>query len=430
MFVLDNLGREIQEANSLCWAAVATMAVRAFPEEGKFRHPTQRQTVIYRESDIATVAQLVEAERAGGVNHDKFAGFTASCKDRGSCNFPSVKLHMFDIESDRVPPGRALTPEHFRIELGVRRRPVPIRWHFKGEITIDGRTRKGDHALLVTGFNENTHEVRVFDPGPSLDPGEAPEPAAHEKWLPFSAYLDPESDHGLDAFAKHEFDEFRLRRVGRDQDLAALEYPEAQQIPLRIVRRENSVDLSSRIPDGLHAAIGKFMRAHVVRNSGGDVIHGPYDAGVPIPVIPLHVAQIVAAVREPSALFKPDTSTVAVPVLRNGVMIDSFLMLHDTTGWHPRGYCNNRIASLLLQAREILGERPGERRFYLVSIPELSLFFVAHGHFDQANIAGLNRGCVNNLRSCRAAIPDLISKVQREGLDLQALRRSLGSTRA
>jgi hypothetical protein len=434
MFLLNGLGKEIQEANSLCWAAVSTMAVRAFPEEGEFKHPDQRKTVIYRESDIRNLAQLRHARDSTGEENEKFVGFTKACEEKGSCNFTSVELHMFDVESTKVPEDHALLPEHFFIEIALRKCPVPIRWRYKGEISVNGRKRRGDHALIVTGYNPATNELRVFDPWPAPTPNDGiPDllPEQHEKWIPYSVYLDPQRDHGLDAVARHEFDEYMLRRFGDTTDLATkFGYPPPVKLSPRLVRPENSIDFSRQgIPDDLNDAIRKVMAAHVVRDSSGNVIHGPYDAGRPIPIVALEVSKILdaAAALDPSRLFKSDTSTVAVPVLRNGKMIDSYTMLHDTEGWRPGGYCNNRIASLLVQAREVLGERPGEP-VYLVSVPELSLFFVAHGYFGSASLAGLSLNALRNLRGCAGMVMELVESMQREVFDLTSLRRTLGSS--
>src|SRR6185436_14225065 len=419
MFVLDNIRREVQEASNLCWAAVSTMAVRSFDDDPRLKNITQRQIVTFKESEIRTFAQLKDADPnpPDGVVAPKLKTFRKRCELPGSCNDPSFNLHLFEAASTKVGPGLALTADHFLIEIGMRKRPVPIRWQFKGEIDINGRRRKGDHALLVTGYNPEHAELRIFDPWPAPEQGEVVDFSKHEKWISHNKYLDPESDHGLDAFAKHQFDEFKLRRVNEAEPTdAAFDYPPLMAVSPRVMRRENSIDFAQS-PDlgDLHAAIDKFLAAHVVRNSSGNVIHGPYTPGTPIPVVPLQVSDILTAVnlRDPSGLFKSDTSTVAVPILREREMIDSVLMLHSRDGspngrWHPGGYCNNRVASLLLQAKEIHAQNPEVNRFYLVSIPELSTFFVAHGYYHGVKLAGLGLSKVRNLQGCQGTLETLI----------------------
>ena len=47
MFLLDDISKEIQENDRLCWAAVSAMAMSVFPEQGKFRHLSQdRKSVV------------------------------------------------------------------------------------------------------------------------------------------------------------------------------------------------------------------------------------------------------------------------------------------------------------------------------------------------------------------------------------------------
>src|SRR5262245_56291064 len=149
MFLLD-LKPEVQEASNLCWAAVSTMAVRAFPQQGKFRHPTQRKTVIYQKARIRTLDDLINARRKNDPNHLIYTRAKDTCGGFGTCNLSKINLHFFDVESTKVTAGNALTLEHFRIELEDRKRPVAIRWTYLGEVATNGRLRTGDHALLVT----------------------------------------------------------------------------------------------------------------------------------------------------------------------------------------------------------------------------------------------------------------------------------------
>jgi len=434
MFLLDNLGREIQEANALCWAAVSTMAVRAFPETDDFKHPTQRQTVIFHESGIKTVNDLRKAEDETSDTHERYEGFKESCSPEGSCNLLSSKLHLFDVKSEMGVAGQALTAEHFRIELGLRACPVPIRWRYEGAVEIDGTRRIGEHALIVTGYNPDKHELRIFDPWPSSDPTDEIAdlaPALHEKWIPYDVYVDPRNDGGLHATAVHEFDQFMLRRVGAKDPKTQFHYPALMTVPPFDPHRGNCVDFDQRhVPDDLWGAIYKVMGRHVVRDSSGYVIHGPYDPGRPIPIVGLKASQVVGCTDHYS-LFSSMTSTVAVPVLRHGRMIDSFLMLHDKNGWKAGGYSNNQITSLLCEARKILEAKPDKGRIYLVSIPELSAFFVAQGFLNKASIAGLCRNpkhCASSLGHCGSALDELVAKARNDARQLTGLRKKFGSS--
>jgi hypothetical protein len=217
MSVLDNIGREVQEEDLLCWAAVSTMAVRAFPEDAAFKHPTQREIVIYQRAGINSVAKLGSA--LGNPNSalgKKLTSAQGTCSVLGMCNAPNVDgLHLYDLASKKVGAGKVLLPEHFEIEIDDRGCPVPIRWTYEGRKLTHGRLRTGEHALIVTGYRWETHELRVWDPWPSLlNPD--PSPGPHEKWIPYDTYVDPQNDEGLDALALHEFDQYKLRRRGRN----------------------------------------------------------------------------------------------------------------------------------------------------------------------------------------------------------------------
>jgi len=433
MFVLDNLGREIQEASNLCWAAVSTMAVRAFAD-AEFVPPTQRLTVTYRASDIATLAQLKRVENSTGVLHNKLVNFTARCGVKGNCNTTSVDLHMFDVRSVKVPPEHALLPQHFFIEIALRGCPVPIRWRFLQEAAANGPALAAEHALIVTGYNPLTNELRIFDPAPANDPDDNVadlRPEEHERWIPYNVYLNPQNDNGLDVIAVHEFDEYMLQRVGDPTVLTSkFRYPALVRVSPGPARRENSVDFRQpKVPVDLLDAIEKVKNAYVVRKPNGDVIHGPYHTDRPIPIVAVRLAEIRNG-KPHHELFKPDTSTVAVPVLNErGAMIDSFMMLHDRTGWKPGGYCNNRISAMLQAARKSVAETP-EEPLYIVSIPELSTFYLAHGFYQGASITRLRQACMKEqLQTCGDTLNNLVVEAEREYHEMATLGLTLGSSR-
>jgi hypothetical protein len=158
-----------------------------------------------------------------------------------------------------------LTPDHFAIELGERRRPVAIHWNYLGRKPTNGALRSGGHVLMVTGFNEQTHELRIWDPWPAPTSPD-PIPSAHEKWIPFELYLDPQSDQGMDAVAVHELDNYKMRRVG-EKAPAARTYPPLMDLSRGGPVRPNHVKFDCGLCD-LSTEIGEFLDRHVVRKSG------------------------------------------------------------------------------------------------------------------------------------------------------------------
>ena len=416
MAVLDNIGKEVQEEDQLCWAAVSTMAVRAFPEDGEFRHPTQREIVIYRRAGIKSASDLNKAVTGTSPSlKSKLDKAQITCGGFGLCNALNPDgLHLYELTSTKVGAGKVLTPAHFEIEIDDRNRPVPIRWFYRGLRKTNGRFRNGEHALIVTGYKSATHELRIWDPWPALlNPD--PLPGQHEKWIPYDTYVDPQNDQGMDAVAHHESDQYKLRRKGRKIP-DDINYPPLAILPDAVGRSENPVDFQGDIPD-LEKPIAEFLRGHVVRDSAGDAVHGPYVTGEPFPIIPLNTALLRKASR-PESLLKPQTSAVVVPILKDGQVIDSFLMLRDKRGWRPGGYSNNKIAALLTEARDIhaSGESPA-RSFYLVSIPELSTFFAAQGFSDRARLAPLNVHGEKRFVRGREALAAVVARIAGKPID-------------
>ena len=254
MSVLDNIGNEVQEEDLLCWAAVSTMAVRAFPEVGDFKHPTQREIVIYQRAGIHRVSDLNKAKSdPTGKLGKKLSKAQTLCSVFGPCNVTNIAgLHLYDLNSTKVGPGKVLLPEHFEIEIDTRLRPVPIRWKYQG-------TRSGQHALIVTGYRWQTHELRVWDPWPSLVTPDA-NAGAHEKWIPYETYVDPQNDQGMDAIALHEFDEYKLRRKG-PRVQPQISYPPLGNLMDVQARRLVPLGFEGEIA-GLREPVDAFLRGH------------------------------------------------------------------------------------------------------------------------------------------------------------------------
>ena len=430
MFVLDIKG-EAQAADQLCWAAVSTMAVRAF-KSADFPPPSQLDLIAYKQAGIKTAAKLDDAKNPENEReqqlHQRLENAKRDCRNIDLVNATSEELWLFNLKSSRLPKGKVLSPEQFRFEFETRKRPVAIRWKYEGKKPTNGRIRTGDHALIIKGFNPDTEELLVFDPWPALSPDfpRDPIPAPHEKWIPYNTYLNPQSAAGMDAVARHEFDEFKLRRVGEQPPKR---YPDFGTIPSRLTPGANHVRFGGDIR-GLPEAIDKVMRRHVVRDSTGAVIHGPYTPGTPIPVVPVEASELIDAERDTDALFAPETSVVIVPVLnKHGALIDSIQFVHEPKpiGWRAGGYSNNKIASLLCHTRTLhTCDARDKRGFYLVSIPELCTFFVAHGFRGGCNVAALKKGGLQHLCGARETFSGLIKRVKSAPAD----RSSLATSRA
>src|SRR5215471_1438551 len=186
---------EVQLDTMLCWAAASVMAIRSFPQRNGFRHATQEQVVIYERAGID--ALLPKKPRRPDLL--KLLADARRAFRSGVANAPSNpwllgldKTMVGDIAQGRP---RMLSREHFRQEIGIRKRPVLIRWVF-GSVNHRPGARAGAHELVVTGYNSKTHELRIWDPWPAVGMAD-PHPERRERWIPYSKYADPVSAAGV-----------------------------------------------------------------------------------------------------------------------------------------------------------------------------------------------------------------------------------------
>jgi hypothetical protein len=205
--VLD-LRREQQQGDSLCWAAVSTMAVRSLPRDVLDPQITQQRTVVYALSGVHTRTEKLFTRR------ENFRNAEARCKDIRDCD-QMFEPWLYRIDSTRLEPGMVLPESALAHEIVVRKRPVIIEWDYSAVVPEPGENLPaGKHALIITGYDDVNHQVRIFDPWPPTRLGQ-PDPAKRERWLPYAAYVDPQGALGRPIRALHEFDLYKLRRVGR-----------------------------------------------------------------------------------------------------------------------------------------------------------------------------------------------------------------------
>jgi hypothetical protein len=288
-----------------------------------------------------------------------------------------------------------LSKEHFRIEIGVRKRPVLIRWVF-GSVNDPAGARSGAHELVVTGYNTKTHELRIWDPWPAVGVRD-PHAERRVRWIPYAKYVDPVSAAGVKVRAQHEFDEFALRLRNSPFDVAA--YPKLVRV--RDARKTRVSPARHRMKLAAFADLGapghdfrtpirKFMKHHVIRKPDGRRIPRPFAAGEPIPIVPLTTRQLVRARRNPAALLRKRSPAVMVPILKRGKVIDSFLLLYRRGRWQEGGYSNNEIAHRVMEWRRSRANCAPCKDFFLLSIPEQGRFYLANGYHDEAHLISLN----------------------------------------
>jgi hypothetical protein len=232
--VLDH-EREQQQGDSLCWAAVSTMAVRSLPRDPLDPRITQKRTVVYALSEVHTRTEKLFTRR------ENFRNAETRCKDIRDCD-QMFEPWLYRVDSSRLGPGMVLPESAIAYEIVVRKRPVIIQWDYSAVVPAPGENLPATkHALIITGYDDENHQVRIFDPWPPTRLGD-PDPAKRERWLPYAAYVDPQSALGRPIRALHEFDVYKLRRVGH----AA---PAGEPAPIPLADARHDPTPPERAPD-------------------------------------------------------------------------------------------------------------------------------------------------------------------------------------
>jgi hypothetical protein len=191
------------------------------------------------------------------ANDDEIKRQLKKCAKKTKCNSGNQPL-LFDIDSDPAGAGFALPMQAFKADIKAQHHPIVIRWTYDVPAAQGGSTnRTGEHALIITGYNDTDHEVRVFDPLPVnstvLD--------EHERWIPYDVYVNPLNDEG--AAALHESDQYRMRRAGSVP-------PDAQAYGSLVsigAMPISAPDIGAFVPlQSLDGAIRDFMQGHVFRD--------------------------------------------------------------------------------------------------------------------------------------------------------------------
>jgi hypothetical protein len=418
--VLGGLGNKPQELSQWCWAAVSEMAIRSFPQQGGFHHLNQVEVYAHRFQEVTTLAQELDPDPVKRLAlKEKIDGTVAFCKAHPTeCNSREQPL-LFDIESDSPKDAKALTMEAFVRDIKDQGHPVVIQWSYRPASCGRNNARpsnppssamKGTHALIVTGYNTDTNELRIFDPLPVRSPRNIS--GAHVRWIPFEAYIDPGSHEGLAVVALHTKDKFRMRRAGVIHPVS-LESYEMTGAPPTCPQQPAPGGFE---PEGaLQGSIDRYVknRKGGFPRSDGSRRTGTISTGTPIPVIALAADRLLGG--EPlEQLLVSLADAYVVPVLEDKSVVDSFLLLPEHGGWRQGGYSNNQIALLLgqLSVRYKDKLRNGEV-FYLVSIPEMASYFIAYGFQGRAMFLSLDYEGSGTFVPAKRAVEGVIAQFRR-----------------
>jgi hypothetical protein len=405
--------REQQQGTNLCWAAVSTMAVRAFQTERPDPDITQQLTVVYGLSQVHNRVQKWVTRR---IN---FNNFERRCSDLAQCD-RAFEPWLYRIDSDQVGDGLVLPEAAIAHEIGQGKRPVIIRWNYSGITPPRDDLPKTEHALIITGYDPDNHLVRIFDPWPPLNPARPASPP-NEKWHPYAVYVDPRVGLGMPITAIHKHDIYKMRRINKPA-------PEGvpAPVPLAAARPVTLTPVTFVAAlDGAKPVIEEAMRRHVVRGSDGRPLAGEFIAGAPIPIVAISQAALVDAREQPERLLAQRTSSLVVPITRQGGqdVVDSILVYHDAGAWTAGGYSNTAIVRLAAEARrELALQGKTESGFYLVSLPERPAYFAGHGEGADAMMASLDRNPEQGLVRGNYALNGVLDSLGREGVQPTTLR--------
>lgn len=206
---------ERQLGGKLCWAAVSTMAVRAFEPDPRDPVITQQLTVIY---GLSRVHSRLQRNLTRRIN---FGNFEERCATVSRCN-ETFEPWLYRIDSTKVGRDDLVLPEAaIAHEIVVRKRPVIIKWDYSGVTGVpQGTLPDIEHSLIITGYDDAEHKVRIYNPWPPVGQPEA-NPQERERWLPYSVYVDPgtlinpATGRSLGIKAIHRDDMYLMRRIGK-----------------------------------------------------------------------------------------------------------------------------------------------------------------------------------------------------------------------
>lgn len=417
---IPNLAKQPQERSLWCWAAVSSIAISAFHPVGSPRRLSQLDVVARRRAEAFVLQDDTDRKTEIEKQFNK-------CKPANACDLGDEPL-LFDIDSRMLESeGKfALKMKAFKIEID-QKRPVIIRWSFT-DTSVAANAASGTHALIVTGYSTDPDRLLVYDPLPlrSKSANRARR-VVRETWIPYDRYLNASHHDGLKIVPLHEYDTFRMRPHN------ARVAPEPLDRALLV--NVSPVETSSRPPGGFEEprtfrGINQNYVDRVQKEGGGFLRPdgkrrtGRIESGNSIPVVALEARSIVGpGARAPDSLLVPRANAYVVPVLEGTEVVDSFMLLEGANHtWSEGGYSSPGVTSLLAQLaadpknqavlKKVQGERNARDDFYLVSVPELGAYFLAHGFGADARLKSLDDDGAGEFLTPTQAFKPLIETVR------------------
>jgi hypothetical protein len=406
--VVVDVAPEKQLQDLLCWAAVSSMAVNAFGPDGVAPR-TQRE--------LARLGRQEMLRIAGARVVDWNVPTMCEGQDIKNCNITGYPM-LPGLDFEQVETGKMLPDSAIALDVGARRKPVLIMWDYT---EARPRTREGlplpagRHVLIVTAYDATSTKkrIRIYDPWPTqaVEDQAAKEPR-RERWISYQRFSNPKTDHGQ--VALHRFAHYKLRKQGqaispwRDTDYGVLA-TDANLIPAMgtpVTFGQARVD--SNPPLSAH------MRALEVYDSDGSPVLGPFGLTEVVPIIVLTTRELIEAGSRPQSLLQDRTNAVMAVVVSNREVVDSFMVVHERSGWVVDGYNSNQIAYLAETARlaQSIDGRSG-LGFYLVSVPEQGAFYLGYGFGDSALLLPLANQARGPMLRADKVLNDLMTGIRK-----------------
>ena len=424
-----NLELVKQRHDNLCWAAVSAMASSAFKVPCQFRKPTQLDVVFSENVGTHELPRRCNAPQScfarfqckadeDGImipDPNPLANGESVCGPDGANCDVARTTHLLDLSSRKVAdfgPGNVheLTAERIRHEIADRKAPVIIAWKYiETEDTSEAESRGSfRHFLIITGFDDATNELRIWDPWPAQGV-ELPEGHVRHKWLPYERYQNPLVDNGALVTAEHDADEFAFCRC----DPTVLQSIVAGTSPVQPIGAQRTVsptlfDFSHGVPELLEER-KRVMRDRAVRKESGARIGGRLATDSGFATVVITTKNLLS--ESPERLLQAKTTSLVVPVLSRKKVVDSFMLINSGDGWQEGGYSNNEIARRLMQYR---ADRGSEGRFYLLSIADQGKVYLARGFGAAAELVPLDGNIRNEFASATRVLSQLAEQIRRQ----------------
>jgi hypothetical protein len=346
----------------LCWAAAGQVVINSFKEQNQ---------------DFVAQWQMVQTGRTPHEIGNQYACYQQlpdpPCNNP---NDPDNSLTKLDFSFLTLSGSQDhLTWEQVQAEIAERGHPFIFEWAYRDD---------SSHYLVVTGYYTTTSKkkkLRIWDPLPVGSGSARP--------INFATYVADGGSNDMGRSVWHEADYYQVHpNLPTPPSDVHVESPPpavhtASPVSHAVVTPPSPFDVSidQARKDSGPAAL-RYLQELQSEQSSAPGGAQALVLGAPFPIIALGLNDLRAkAGHSPATLLRKQTHVVLYPVMVKNEVVDSFLIIRDSTGWSEGGYANTTVTRLLNEYRSAYADKHGMpvSRFYMLSVPALSAFFAATG---------------------------------------------------